>query len=61
MIKKALIPAAFALVLLAADTTFMSLVEYLDEYGELDFTHSMFIFGMKLGGIYLLLEIAAAL
>lgn len=61
MIKKALIPAAFALVLLAADTTFMSLVEYLDEYGELDFTHSMFIFGMILGGIYLLLEIAAAL
>ncbi len=61
MIKKAIIPALFALILLAADTTFMTFVEYLDEYGELDFTHSMFIFGVILGGIYLLLEIAAAL
>jgi len=61
MIKKAIIPALFALILLAADTTFMTFVEYLDEYGELDFTHSMFIFGVILGGIYLLLEITAAL
>ena len=53
MIKKAIIPALFALILLAADTTFMTFVEYLDEYGELDFTHSMFIFGVILGGIYL--------
>lgn len=61
MIKKATIPTAFALILLAADTTFMRFVEYLDEYGELDFTHSMFIFGTILGVVYLLLEIAAAL
>ena len=61
MIKKAIIPALFALILLAADTTFMTFVEYLGEYGELDFTHSMFIFGVILGGIYLLLEIVAAL
>ena len=39
----------------------MTFVEYLDEYGELDFTHNMFIFGVILGGIYLLLEIVAAL
>ncbi len=59
--KKATITTAFALILLAADTTFMRFVEYLDEYGELDFTHSMFIFGTILGVVYLLLEIAAAL
>ncbi len=52
MLRKTTITTAFALFLLAADTTFMSLVEYLDEYGELDFTHSMFIFGTILGVIY---------
>ena len=42
MLRKTTITTAFALFLLAADTTFMSLVEYLDEYGALDFTRSMF-------------------